>query len=301
MPNSRKTEIRYKVLDRCLKRGGYSTQQLMDEVNREFRSVNEEEITSLNTIRNDLANMETTYRDQIHIVDDKGADRRYITYRYEDPSMSIYKLPFKEEELAQLIQCMELLKRFRGVPNMNWLNDFIDRFSLSIDAESDGVVGFDVCDELMGRQYFGRILTAITSKRVLKIKYRKFGAKDSWNILVHPYYLKEYNGRWFLLCLNNMYLSITTLGTALRVSFAPIPSDGDCRPTVYSTGLYSYKQCIQPLPYNKVDPHCQVAENIKNVNGVRHIPRCAQRETPRAPVCACHGSDLHCIHRLDYV
>lgn len=211
MPNTRKSEIRYKVLDRCLKRGGYSTQMLMDAVNAELLSRNEEPITSMNTIRNDLVNMEAAYPDQIRIVPHKGGDARYITYSYEDPSMSINKIPFKDEELAQLIQCMELLKRFRGVPNMNWLSDFIDRFQLSLDVEVDGVVGFDVCDQLMGRQWFGRILTAITSKRVLKIKYRRFGASENWTMFIHPYYLKEHAGRWFLLGLNNMYLSITTL------------------------------------------------------------------------------------------
>lgn len=50
MPNTKSSDIRYKVLDRCLRRGGYSTSELMKEVNKELEFHGFQRVTSLNTI-----------------------------------------------------------------------------------------------------------------------------------------------------------------------------------------------------------------------------------------------------------
>jgi predicted DNA-binding transcriptional regulator YafY len=42
---------------------------------------------------------------------------------------------------------------------------------------------------------------SIVNKKVLKILYKSFTARESTVFTVHPQLLKEYNNRWFLICL----------------------------------------------------------------------------------------------------
>lgn len=210
MPNTKCSDIRYKVLDRCLRRGGYSTSALMDEVNKELEIQGFPKVTALNTIRQDMDYIGSAYPD-ITIIDKKNG--RNVTYSYENPESSIFKLSFNDDELAQLSQCMAILSRFEGTPQMEWMKSFIDRFKLSLNVNVDGkcVVGFDECKYLRGKEHFAELLAAICNKQVLAIGYKSFQRGAIKEVLLHPYYLKEYNNRWFLLGREHGFNSISHL------------------------------------------------------------------------------------------
>lgn len=226
MPNTKSSDIRYKVLDRCLRRGGYSTLKLMEAVSEELEFQGYEPVTALNTIRNDLRYIENTYPN-VHIVENKSG--RNKTYAYENPDTSIYKLQFNDDELGQLSQCMAILSQFEGMPQMEWLQSFLERFRLSLNIDPDGkrVVGFDENKYLVGREYFSRLLSAISNKEVLDISYKSFKDDSVRHKIVHPYYIKEYNNRWFLLGRTEGYDTVSTfafdrivnISNALNVEF----------------------------------------------------------------------------------
>lgn len=210
MPNTKSSDIRYKVLDRCLRQGGYSTSELMNEVNKELELQGFPTVSALNTIRQDMDHIGSSYPD-ICIVDKKIG--RNVTYSYENPESSIFRLPFNDDELAQLSQCMAILSRFDGTPQMEWMHSFIERFKLSLNIDVDGkqVVGFDECKYLRGKEYFATLLSAICNKRVLAIGYKSFQRGAVKEVLLHPYYIKEYNNRWFLLGREHGFDSISHL------------------------------------------------------------------------------------------
>ncbi|WP_431244242.1 WYL domain-containing protein [Flavobacterium sp. P21] len=52
-----------------------------------------------------------------------------------------------------------------------------------------------------GYDYITPLFNAIVNKIVVKINYAPFG-KQPYNILFHPYFLKQYNNRWFVLGYN---------------------------------------------------------------------------------------------------
>ncbi len=209
MPNTKSSDIRYKVLDRCLRRGGYSTIQLMAAVSEELEFQGYEPVTALNTIRNDLRYMEATYPN-VEIVETRTG--RNKTYSYKDPKSSIYRLQLTDDELGQLSQCMAMLSQFEGMPQMEWLQSFMERFKLSLNIDPNGtrVVGFDENKYLVGREYFSRLLSAISNKEVLNIAYKNFRTDSVKHLTVHPYYIKEYNNRWFLLGKTDGYNTIST-------------------------------------------------------------------------------------------
>lgn len=210
MPNTKSSDIRYKVIDRCLRRGGYSTADLKDEVNKELEFHGFPKVTAMNTIRQDMDYISSAYPD-VNIKDKRIG--RNITYYYEDPNSSIFKLTFNDDELAQLSQCMAILSQFEGTPQMEWMKSFIERFKLSLNIDVDGkkVVGFDECRTLRGKQYFTTLLSAICNKEVLAISYKSFQRGSEKEVIIHPYYIKEYNNRWFLLGQEHGFASISHL------------------------------------------------------------------------------------------
>ncbi len=197
MPSTKNSEIRIKVIDRCLRIGGFSTQDMLLAVNDKLKSKNLSTVKALNTIRADMRYIST--QPGIEIIKDEFGTS--ATYRYADPESSIYRLQLNENEIGQLTQCMAILSKFEGMPQMEWLESFIDRFKDSIDIDSDWnvVVGFDENKYLKGLEHFTHLLQSILSKEVLLLKYKSFRDKTPQEVIVHPYFLKEYNNRWFLI------------------------------------------------------------------------------------------------------
>lgn len=227
MPKSKNADVRIKVIDRCLsdKSRMYSTAEIMERCNKELEERGYVPVTALNSIRNDMAQIEKNYPDAL--IEEVRVGRN-IYYRYENPNFSIYSPPLKSEEVAQLTQMLGVLKRFKGMPQFDWLDDVTERLgtSLKIDVGStDEIVGFDENLDLVGIEHFTPLFNAIIDKRPLQLTYKSFKQEEKSKIIVHPYYLKQYNKRWFLIAWNaeNNFLANFALDRISAIKDAKIP------------------------------------------------------------------------------
>lgn len=136
---------------------------------------------------------------EIESIDDGNG----FYYRYSEPDFSIFKRGLGEDDLAQLKETILMLQRFKGMPNLDWTSELVvkleDKFNLR--GVSKSVVGYDENKTYTGLDWFQDLFDAIINKSVLHIQYKTFTDKTfDWTI--HPYYIKEYNNRWFLFGLN---------------------------------------------------------------------------------------------------
>ena len=124
-------------------------------------------------------------------------------YRYSEPDFSIFKRGLGEDDLAQLKETILMLQRFKGMPNFDWMSELVVKLEdkLSLRGVSKSVVGYDENQNYTGLDWFQDIFDAIINKTVLRIQYKTFTDVD-YDWVIHPYYIKEYNNRWFLLGLN---------------------------------------------------------------------------------------------------
>lgn len=204
MPNSKNADVRIKVIDRCLsdRNRWYSTAEIFELCNRELERRDFSRITAMNSIRSDIDQIQRIYPGAEVTHRREG---RNIYYHYLDPEFSIYKSLLKPDETVQLIQTLSLLKRFRGMPQFDWVTEIADRLgaSLKIDeVPTDEVVGFDENLDLTGMEHFTPLFNAIIDHQALKLTYKSFKSDGETVITVHPYYLKQYNKRWFLIAWN---------------------------------------------------------------------------------------------------
>lgn len=171
----------------------------MDKVNDALESRGEKTVNALNTIRNDILSIENRW----HIVVEQIKKGREIKYRYEDPDFSIYNSPLSEDDILQLTESVSILRRFQGMPGFEWIDELNARLQTSISTKSKPVIGFDDNERLKGMEHFSDLFNAISGKKVIKIGYKPYKGEVREEI-VHPYYLKQYNQRWFLFGLNHL-------------------------------------------------------------------------------------------------
>ena len=197
MANSKNSAIREMVLDRCLKgKRKYTMQDLMDACNKELRIHELPEVTSLNTIRQDLRNIESRFYISI---EDKRVGRN-IYYSYKDSTFSIFNAPLTDEELHHLNDTLSMLKRFEGLPQFRWISEMNTRLEANFMSvgEEKPIIGFDENPYTQGIGYLTQLYEAICHHSCLKLTYRPFLSSEAKVHEIHPYYLKQYNGRWFL-------------------------------------------------------------------------------------------------------
>ena len=82
---------------------------------------------------------------------------------------------------------------------------------LHLGKTKDNFVCYEENSEYIGLDWFKDIFDAIANSRVLHITYSKFNGAESWEWDIHPYFLKQYNNRWFLLGLNDYNDTIYTI------------------------------------------------------------------------------------------
>jgi hypothetical protein len=220
--------LRYQTLDRCFRNTGriYKKEDLLEAVND---ALYEEDLYSsgiqLRQLDDDIAFMRSESGYDASIITYPSGEGRKMAYRYEDPKFSINNSPLNDTEALQLKNVLTMFNRFEGSPGFNWVSQMgvilKDRFNIKTDSEK--VISFESNEYYSGANFITQLFNSIINKRVLKINYSPFKL-EPFDLIFHPYYLKQYNNRWFVFGLNQE-LEIKTYNLALDriISIEEIP------------------------------------------------------------------------------
>lgn len=204
MPHSKNADSRYRILDRCFaSKKRYYIKDLMEicEVSRR-------------QIYDDIDYMK--YNLDAPIVSIR--DGKYKYYRYSDETFSISKRPLSEKELYQIREMLLMLSRFNDIPQFNLVETLIRdiekdyNHKIDLDTQQQCKISIDSNQYVAGVDKIPYIYDAIISKAPLRIEYQTFHKGNRiWTI--HPYFLKQYNNRWYLIGLNDdEYKNIAHIG-----------------------------------------------------------------------------------------
>lgn len=212
MASNKHAQIRYKVLDDCFSnfRRKFYFNDLLERCNEALRELYGEEHEGIKTrtLRSDINYIRSRASEEgvdVEAVDDGNG----YYYRYTEPDFSIFRRGLGEDDLAQLKETILMLQRFKGMPNFDWMSELVVKLEdrLDLRGASHSVVGYDDNESYTGLDWFQDLFDAIINKAVLRIQYRTFyDVSHDW--IFHPYYIKEYNNRWFLFGLNEEKHSI---------------------------------------------------------------------------------------------
>ncbi|MBV8325585.1 WYL domain-containing protein [Chryseobacterium sp.] len=201
MSSNKNALIRYKTLDRCLKNKyrRFTLEDLIDECSEAlFEFEGKESYVSKRTVQLDLQNMRSEkfgYEAPIEVY-----ERKY--YRYSDPDYSIHNISVNESDLKAMNNAVQILKQFKDFSMFKEMNGVIQKLEDSIHATSQkSIIHLDKNEQLKGLEHIDILYESISNKKGLKILYKSFTARESNLFTVHPQLLKEFNNRWFLICL----------------------------------------------------------------------------------------------------
>ena len=200
MATNKHAMIRYQALDRCFSNRykRYYIEDLVEECNKAiYEFTGSLEGVKKRTIFSDISYMESPQGWNAPIKRVYEGKRCY--YVYEEVNFSINKKDLSEAELEIIDEALVMLNRFKGVEGFDWVDEFVTNFEDKLGRKKNEipVIGYQKNPYLRGIENLSNIYHYIVNRQVLKITYEHF-VKGKMVHIVHPYYLKEYNNRWFL-------------------------------------------------------------------------------------------------------
>jgi len=201
MSTNKHATIRYHALDKCFSNfaRNYYIEDLVEACNKalyEFDGAVEG--VKKRQVFDDIRFMESDQGWAVPLV--KQKDGRRVYYRYANRNFTIKNQPVNESEIEQIRDSLNILKRFEGIPQFEWLEELSVRLEATFGKRiaPNPIVGFEQNPYLKGLNFFTQLFNAINNKRALRVEYQSFKHSESSTFIIHPYYLKQYNSRWFL-------------------------------------------------------------------------------------------------------
>ena len=220
MPTNKNAQLRYQILDRCFSdfTRKYEIQDLVEKVSDALYDLYGTEV-SLRQIREDIKYMRDRVSYNAPIKAYPLAGKRCY-YRYEDRDFSIFNNELSVDDINKLQSTIDMLGRFRGTAANIWLEEVISNleYRFGLKSNSEHLVSFEQNEQLKGIENLADIIDSTVNHQTLEIVYLTFRGKVI-PMVIHPYYVKQYNGRWFLYGLNEELDKISNLALDRIQSF----------------------------------------------------------------------------------
>ena len=234
MPTNKNAQLRYQILDRCFSdfHRRYEIDDLVDKVNEALYDLYGTEV-SVRQIRDDIKFMRdrVTYDAPIRAYQYDG---KRCYYRYEDRNFSIFNNELTTEEVTALRSTIDMLARFRDGSKNAWLEEVISNleYRFGVKGNAENVVSFEQNEQLRGLEFLDKLIDSAIHHQPLRILYRSYYGIEH-DTIVHPYHLKQFNNRWFLLGLEETEKGNRLTNKALdrivkfsRINAAFVPNSG---------------------------------------------------------------------------
>ncbi|MBF4473307.1 helix-turn-helix transcriptional regulator [Flavobacterium sp. HJJ] len=200
--------VRYRILDTCFKNStrSFSIDLLVEEVNKQLIEFNrnadveeiEKDCIKKRQLQYDIAFMESEKGYSIQL--DNLFEGKKRIYRYTDTNYSIQNAPLNDGDIEQIQTAIQVLSQFEGMPQFEGMQEIVAKLKTDLKTKADEkpFIGFDSSQDLKGIEYFSMLYNSVQNKYPLEITYKDFKTKEPYTYIFHPYYLKEYNNRWFV-------------------------------------------------------------------------------------------------------
>ncbi|MFT6936047.1 MAG: putative DNA-binding transcriptional regulator YafY [Saprospiraceae bacterium] len=217
MAQNKNALIRYRIIDKCLQ-NSYRRWTLNDLITACSDALYEYEgkdvSVSKRTVQLDIQVMRSNklgYNAPIVVY-----EKRY--YKYGNLNYTITDIPVTETDMKTLSEAVEILKQFKDFSLFSELGGIIHRLEDKVYTEKTkqpAIIHLDKNENLKGLHHLDTLYQAILKKVVLKINYQSFKAKrndlEASELIFHPFILKEFNNRWFVIGKKEEHSRIVTL------------------------------------------------------------------------------------------
>lgn len=153
-------------------------------------------------------------------------------YFYEDPGYSIDNLPLKQDEIEALAFASTLLNQFRNTTLFNQFSGAVQKIMDAVNIQKSNIhfppydfIELERVPFVKGSEFLKPVIGAIRNRNSLILNYQSFDYDVPVSHTIHPYLLKEYRNRWYIIGLHDNYKEIRTFGldriVSLEISHVP--------------------------------------------------------------------------------
>jgi predicted DNA-binding transcriptional regulator YafY len=200
MAASKNPYVRYQVINACFtnKQKPYWTKQELIEKLEAY-----DFIVSARTLDLDLETMRHDERLGFHAP--IAFSHKARAYHYTDARYTINSQQLSDQQISAFSAIVDLLEQFRGSRLVQEFEGAIDKLVRGVDMQrrkqGHGTprMQLEYAPYYTGMGHFDTLMQALDARQCLRITYRKFTADKAEDHVFHPYFLKEFKGRWYAL------------------------------------------------------------------------------------------------------
>jgi len=218
MPITKNALIRLKFLDRLLSdRHHYYDRRTLTEKVNEMLDADGFKTVDKRTIELDIIDlMDAPFN--APIKEFKVDGKTIVTY--SKSSFSIFREELSHEEANLLREVLSTIGQFDGLNHFEWL----DKFKMGLGLQNRRqIISFSNNPYLKNSNLLGTLFDNISNKVVIRLSYHTFADEAIRSIDFHPYLLKQYNDRWFLLGAADSDKAILTFALDRIDNIEPLP------------------------------------------------------------------------------
>lgn len=192
MPKNKSYDDRKQILNEMFRTRPFPLQKLIERVSEKLgKSV------SKKTIQNDIRAIKKE-------AEEKGAALTCINgkYVYEPRNFNLYEVRVDPAYVDKIRLAAAILKQIPGLDLHEDMKHIFEKLEMRAEYPTTDVqeyIQFDTRPQYTGAAYLDELLDAIRCQTVVSFNYQPFNHNSPMRITVHPYLLKEFNNRWFLI------------------------------------------------------------------------------------------------------
>ena len=215
MPANKEALIRYRIIDGALrdKQKPYPTLGEIVELceNVLGKSFSESTIQKdIYALRNDQG---LNYNAPIEF------SRQHSGYYYTEDSYTIASIALTGGELNAIEFAAGILEQFKGTELHGEFDNAVEKIlqTLSIrkilkNEQIEKIIQVEKASYFKGTEYLSQLIEIIKKSQVVSFDYHSFERDGAKRHTLHPYLLKEYRNRWYLVGYHPEYKAIRTFG-----------------------------------------------------------------------------------------
>lgn len=194
MPTNKNALTRYKFLDEMLsdRHHFYDIHDLTEKCNDKLLGAGLLGVTQ-RCIEKDINYLEY---DPFFAEIERFRIRGKRCLRYADPSFSIFKKELSEDESNLILEVLNTIGQFDGLVHFDWLERFKNGLKLK---KRSKIMSFSNNPYLRNSNLLGVLFDNASNQVVVKLEYHTFSDTEKKTIVLHPYLLKQYNNRWYII------------------------------------------------------------------------------------------------------
>ena len=133
---------------------------------------------------------------------------------YTDKKFTIQSSPLISKDLDALKEVISVLKQLSDIPHYYELKNVYDKLCGTMTfgqfKEKDVHIQFEMTTLTRGKQFIQPLYNFIKKKQTVSILYKPYH-EDALIFTLHPYLLKEYNNRWFLIAWSDKFEKVINI------------------------------------------------------------------------------------------